>query len=162
MMQWQPIETAPQGQRVLLFVLPWWEDDLSNGKAIPAIHGRDGAWRIDNGDEIDSSDCKLISWQPLPAPPVQPFPPPLTPNAMPTPTHSQLTAFETKWKPILQSALPPPAPWMDEKDIATEFKMTLEQIGGWLVVYRAVQQGVQNGYTEEKQQKIVKALLRRG
>jgi hypothetical protein len=70
-----------------------------------------------------------------------------------------MTAFKATWRPVIQEVLPLEG-WMDEEDIATMVEMAIETVGGWQAFYGQVKKGLENGYTEEQQIKIVKELFR--
>ena len=70
MSEWQPIETAPQDTRVLVFMLPWADDDFDDGVALVARRTVAGWRRDDSDDEFHA----FTHWQPLPAPPASPSP----------------------------------------------------------------------------------------
>jgi hypothetical protein len=60
-MDWQPIETAPHEQKVLV---GWWYNGEWMSEATMASHG----WRR-NGISTMSWHGQATHWQPLPAPP---------------------------------------------------------------------------------------------
>lgn len=72
MSDWQPIETAPQGRRVLVFMPPLPYDDDA-GEVVVATQSKScaGWWSDDEGDDLRVNPTH---WQPLPTPPESPTP----------------------------------------------------------------------------------------
>lgn len=68
MSEWQPIETAPEGRPVLVYV--------QSGSQFVALKDKFGAFPIWGADQYDDHNlmirrgyCNPSHWQPLPAPP---------------------------------------------------------------------------------------------
>ena len=65
---WQPIETAPKGEEVLVFMPPLpYEDDDIVGKTTVAMQSSFFGWWMD--EKRDDLVVDPTHWQPLPSPP---------------------------------------------------------------------------------------------
>ena len=68
-MEWQPIETAPRGEEILLWGT--WRHDGEMQRLIGYFHPRFGAWMTVDQQAGGETECEPTHWAPLPSSPIQ-------------------------------------------------------------------------------------------